>query len=467
MNGYSRWVCLAVGSLSLAAAQWLTLWLLAHTASADTAGSYSLAVGLAVPICALGGLQLRTLMATDPHMGEQLRAYLDLRMIALASLGLFIVLLFLMEIPGYRGSALLGAVLLSRTIELGSDFVDGLRHRDRSYFALGISQCVRSGLSFTVFAAVWMVSSRLIGAILAAASAALLSLVLIDLPELFERRPFRAHHPDEVSVEAPKGVQIAKRKILVFALPLAVVHFLNLGVVVLPRLLLGKLSTLENVAVFTCLTSVVGVMSLLASAYNATFAPDFADAFGAFSSRTSGHAELASTIPDLGASEGQRPVGILLLLAIRNTGLLLAPLGVLLAVAGEPVLRWLYGPSMNFSSGAICLTAIFAVLWGLSTVFGTAATAARRIRLQVQAFLLALAGGVLTGFVLIPVHGVVGASASLVVSAAVLLSSYVIAFRRDLRECRQSGVSARPVASLATVKDRFGSRMGERWPIIR
>ena len=63
-------------------------------------------------------------------------------------------------------------------------------------------------------------------------------------------------------------------------------------------------------------------------------------------------------------------------------------------------------------------------------MFGTAATAARRIGLQLWAFGLALVSGAATGAFLVPAHGVVGAAASLLVSAIVLLSIYLFSFRR-------------------------------------
>lgn len=118
-----------------------------------------------------------------------------------------------------------------------------------------------------------------------------------------------------------------------------------------------------------------------------------------------------------------------MLRAGRNVALGSLPLVGMLAIGGEPLLRTLYGTGIAFPPLAIVLTALFAALWSLAAVFGTAATAARRIALQLRAFGLALAASALAGSFLIPAHGVVGASASLLVSATVLLSTYLFAFR--------------------------------------
>ncbi len=452
MNGPRRWPCLAAGSFSLAANQWLTLWLLAHTAPSDMVGSYGLAVGLAAVICALAGLQLRALMATESRLAEQLPAYFALRALPMAVLGMSLAPLFLMGVSDYT-SSLIGAVLLSRIAELGSDFVDGLRLRDRSYLALAVSQCTRSAAAFAAFAVVWMASLELRAALIAAAMAALLSAAWIDLPALRKRRIFGGGAVRGEQIQSSqRGAHAATRKILVFAVPLAMVHFLNMGVLVLPRLLLGGLSTLESVAAFTCLTPALGIVSLLSSAYSAGFAPDFADAFDVPDSRP---AQGGVSAPAVSAATSgcHLPAGSLMLLALRNTALVLTPLAVLLAAAGEPALRWVYGSSIAFPVWAIRFTAIFALLWGLSAVFGTAATAARRIKLQVGAFSLSLGGGALAGVALIPAYGVVGASASLVVSAVILLSSYFAAFRTDLVAPRRRAVTAPAVSRFGAVAD--------------
>src|SRR5690606_259539 len=201
--------------------------------------------------------------------------------IATGSLSLVLIPLFWLDLPGFGTGALLGAIGLSRLVELASDFVDALRHRDRSYFALGISQCCRSALAFAVFGLVWLSTQQLITAILSATAAALGSAILIDWPVLHRHWSERPQPTAKEQVKAGRLVDEAStmRKILVFAAPLAIVHFMNLGVIALPRLLLGALSSLDDVATFTCLTSVLGIASLLASAYAASLAPDFTEAF--------------------------------------------------------------------------------------------------------------------------------------------------------------------------------------------
>ncbi len=431
MSGRHQWLFLMMGSLSLAASQWLTLWLLARTASPETVGRYGLALGWVLPAFALAALQLRSLMATEPRLGARLSSYLWLRSIAAGSLSLVLIPLFWLDLPGFGTGALLGAIGLSRLVELASDFVDALRHRDRSYFALGISQCCRSALAFTVFGVVWLSSQQLVTAILSATAAALCSAILIDWPVLNRHW---AERPQPIVKEQVKAGRLvnrasAMRKILVFAAPLAIVHFMNLGVIALPRLLLGALSSLDDVATFTCLTSVLGIASLLASAYAASLAPDFAEAFLAV--KPSRMIVPGEGFPAIDAHFRHR-TRQLVLRTVRNVCFCSVPFVAILAVVGAPLLRMLYGAGIAFPQWAIGFTALFAALWSLAAVFGTAATAARRIGLQLRAFGLALTAGAAAGVILIPAHGAVGASASLLASAIVLLSSYLVAFRHLL-----------------------------------
>ncbi|MDZ7638306.1 MAG: hypothetical protein U5J83_08675 [Bryobacterales bacterium] len=422
MSGRHHWLFLIAGSLSLAAGQWLTLWLLARTAPPETVGLYGLAVAWAAPLCALSALQLRSLMATETHLEARFPVYLRLRALAIAGLIIALLPLFLVNLPGFGTGALLAAVAAWRVVELGSDFTDGLRHRERSYFALGVSQSCRSVAAFAIFAISFLSGQSLVASLLAAACSALGCALMVDLPVL--RRHWIATRtsasPSDGSVPIPDPSIPAKANsmhgILIFAVPLAMVQFLNLGVIALPRLLLGAFSSLDEVASFTCLVSLLSVSSLLASAYTASLAPEFADAL---------HSQhQAATSLNLAAARS------LLLRAGRRVGLGSLPLVLLLAVAGAPLLRAIYGQGIAFPRWSIGFMALFAALWSLAAVFGTAATAGRRIGIQLAAFGLALASAGVAGLIWIPVHGVDGATASLLVAATVLLSSYLFYFRR-------------------------------------
>ncbi|MCL4783682.1 MAG: hypothetical protein KJZ70_11670 [Bryobacterales bacterium] len=429
MSRRNQWAFLMLGSLSLAASQWLTLWLLARTAPPGIVGQYGLALGWLLPACALVALQLRPLMATEPHLDQRLHAYLRLRLVAMGSFVLLLVPLFWIEFPGVGTGALLCALGVSRLVELASDFVDALRHRDRSYFDLGVSQCCRSMAGFVAFCLVWLSMHRLVPAIMAATAAAFCSALLMDLPALrrsLSRSSEFTWCKRNTAPEPATAISV-ERSILVLAAPLAIVHFLNLGVIALPRLLLGVFSSLEAVAAFTCLASALGVASLLASAYTASLAPDLAEAFHAHKSPEDSHGGKAFPVAHPHSIAKARQ---LLVRASRNVCLGALPFVGILVIGGEPILTMLYGPEIEIPHGAIILTALFVAIWSLAAVFGTAATAARRIGLQACSFGLSLASGAIAGALLIPAHGVVGGSASLLVSATVLLAAYLFAFRR-------------------------------------
>lgn len=406
----THWLFLLAGSLSLAAQQWLMLWLIARTAGAGLAGAYGLAQAWVLPVFAFLGLQLRALMATEPHIRQLAGTYWRLRAISM-SLGLaFLGLLLIREPFGPSSGALAAALGAGRIVELGSDFADGLRHANREYLALGASQITRSTLSLLGFASAWMSTASLVPSLLAGATAALISACVLDLPRL----RFRKGEPDPgsgswgaTSSAATRTASVAGRRsgfcdLLSHALPLALVQFLNLGILYTPRVFLGAAHSMETVASFTCLASVLGAVSLTASSYSASLAPVFA------------------------ASRDGESRSWLLRRALGRIALVVVPVAVVFAWLGPGLMRVVFGPGISFPRAAVAWTAVFVTLWSLATVFGTVATAQRRTLLQLFAFAAALVAGSLSCWLLAEPFGVTGATFSLTVSAITLLAVYHI-----------------------------------------
>jgi O-antigen/teichoic acid export membrane protein len=386
------------------------LWLIARTADAEQVGAYGLAQAWVLPVFAFLGLQLRALMATETCMHQLAGAYGRLRAISM-SLGLsFLGLLWIREPFGPSSGALAAALGASRIVELGSDFADGLRHANREYLAIGASQVSRSTLSLLGFASAWMSTASLAPSLLAGTTAALISASVLDLPRL----RFRKGGPDlrsEPCGASPSGATrpaaLAGRlsddwHLLSHALPLALVQFLNLGILYTPRVFLGAAHSMETVASFTCLASVLGAVSLTASSYSASLAPVFA------------------------ASRDGESRSRLLRKALGRIALVVVPVAVVFAWLGRDLMRIVFGPGISFPRAAVAWTAVFVTLWSLATVFGTMATAQRRTLLQLFAFAAALVAGSLSCWLLAEPFGVTGATFSLTVSAITLLAVYHI-----------------------------------------
>lgn len=236
--------------------------------------------------------------------------------------------------------------------------------------------------------------------------AALLSALLLDLPKLRALRPLSrsgASGPQDApfpsAAVSARGAWAGYRALLVHALPLALVQFLNLGILYMPRMILARQGSLDAVASYTCLATLVGLVSLAAGSYAASLAPDFA-----------------------AAGPAARPR--LLISAVRHIGLGVLPVAAILAWFGPELLRLVFGTQIAFPAAAVTWMAVFAVLWSIATPFGTRATAERQTLLQVVAFSAALLVGSLACSLLVPHFEVPGATCGLVLSAVTLLAVY-------------------------------------------
>jgi O-antigen/teichoic acid export membrane protein len=289
---------------------------------------------------------------------------------------------------------------------MGSDFTDGVRHAARDYFGIGLSQLCRASASVAGFSVLWFSTSSLSTALLAGCAAALLSALLLDLPKLRALQPLRRSGASR-SQDGPRpsaegsahGTPAAYRALLAHALPLALVQFLNLGILYMPRMVLARQGSLDAVASYTCLATMVGIASLAAGSYAASLAPDFAAAGPAARSR-------------------------LLSFAVRQIALGVVPVAALLTWFGPELLSLVFGKEIAFPAAAVAWMAVFGVLWSVATAFGTRATAERQTTLQVVAFGAALLVGSLACSLLVQPFEVAGATFSLVLSAVTLLAVY-------------------------------------------
>ncbi|MCW5966047.1 MAG: lipopolysaccharide biosynthesis protein [Bryobacterales bacterium] len=398
----AQWLYLGLGTCAAAGGQSLVVWMLARTAEPQLVGTYGLAIAWLAPLFAFCNLQLRPLLATENAVFVRLRAYQLLRW---TGMGTALVLAGCAAWAGrhQEGFAfvLLGAAL-PRLAEMMSDFSYGLRTRQAKFRAVGMSQALRALVSFGVFGVVWTKSGNLPAALVGGGVSAWAITLWLDKGALSVVNGERGGREWTLA-----GSLVAVGQIVRVALPLAAVVFLNQAVVASPRLLLGYWLDWDDLAVLSCLMSLLVLPSLLATSYAAGLSQQLAERFG--------QAGIAGMWPVM------RTASQSILVAAAPSALALVSFG------GEGM-RWIFGSAYTVDRPALCGAAIFAVTWALASVFGTAATAARRIAPQVTAFSLALVTCVMLGYVLIPRVGLAGATLSLGGAGVVIVATYLIEF---------------------------------------
>jgi len=176
---------LAWGSLSTLAAgaasalgQWALLVILARFGSPELVGRYALALAVAAPVMALGGLQLRTLITTDARGRFPLARCLQLRW-ASTALSVALVALAGRAAGDFAATAWL-AVL--KAIEQFADLYHGLWLRQERPAHLAAAWWSKTILGLGAFAAVLGLTSSLPAAL------ALLAAAHLTVLALYERR---------------------------------------------------------------------------------------------------------------------------------------------------------------------------------------------------------------------------------------------------------------------------------------
>jgi|GEM_PF-3080445 len=458
-NRPRAWVYLTVGSGSLALSQWLMVWTLSYGATALAVGQFGIAMAWLSPIFGLSGLQLRSLLATECDIEASVSAYQTLFCIGLVVAMVLVLATVVIESGNPDLAYVVATASLLKFAEAFADYRYGMLLQAGRSLNIAVSQCMRAVLAVVSFSAtcwltsnliwalcvsgllslcaVWLVDYRMgrtklaestgSGATLAAdhvrlgqlhGSSGLLERVARRLPlcaldqERLSNLVFRA---DLSSGAKERGRSEAARKwvpvlsLSAVAVPLSCVAFLNQSVLALPRLFLAQFQSLEQVAAFTCLLSLLAPLLLAGSSYAAARSPNYA------MSSSSGWVEhlLKEVWSDV---HGLLVVGMVVSLSF--------------VWIGGDLMTLIFGEAYRPGVFTRVAAGGFVFCWSIAAVCGTAATASRQIAPQAAAFGVAFAACLASGFFLVPRWGVAGAMWSLLSAGIVLMSTYVLWFYR-------------------------------------
>lgn len=374
-----------------AAAQWLTVALLARLGSQEVVGQYALGLGLVNPLFLLLGLQLRSVQATDAGEARPFGQYFSLRTLTMG-LALALTAGLAALYPQVAGVILWLGV--AKALEGVSDVTYGLMQRQERLDWVSRSTLLRGVLGLGLLAALFATTGSVALGAAGVALAGLVVLVAHDLP-LARRLAPGGWWTRHIPADLPR-----------LALPLGVVMGLVSFGSTLPRLFLEHAHGSAAVGVFSALSSVTVVGSLVVVALGTA---------------------LTTRLSHLFAS-GERGGFVRLTLGLSGAAALFGVgLTLLAVVAGGPLLELLYGPDYAGEGPAFVWLSVGAALSYLASCAGFAVTAARRFREQLPLFAAVTVILALACAWLIPPHGVIGAAfAGLIGAGAQLAGSLLI-----------------------------------------
>ena len=396
------------GNLVYAGCQWAMLVVLAKLGTPAMVGQFALALALTAPVLLFTNLQLRQIQATDARHEYPFGEYLGLRL-AMTGLGVLIILVLAL-IGGYESEMawIILIVGLAKAFESISDVFYGLLQQRDRMDRMAISMMIKGVLSLMALGlGVYLTHSVLWGVV---GLACIWALILVSYDLRSGSSVLRmASHPDTPAptwaVPMPIWQPAKLLRLAWLALPLGVTMMLISLNINIPRYLTEHFLGRADLGIFAAISYTVVAGTTVFSAVGQSVSPHLARY----------HA---------GDHKGGFWVLFGKLLAV---GLALGFAGVLLAlVAGREILTLLYSPEYGARSDIFMCVMLAAALGYVYSALGYAATASRKIGHQPLALLVIVLTSLLSGYILIPTYGLLGAATTTVISSAVSVLAYAI-----------------------------------------
>jgi O-antigen/teichoic acid export membrane protein len=410
----SSWSLLA--NFFYALSQWALIAALARLSNPETVGRYALAAAVASPPMILASLQLRTVAAMDVRRRFALATYWKVRLPATGSALLAVVaLVWMLRLPAL--SALETAMMaVLKSLEGFADVYYGLLQRNERMATIAWSCCGKGTLSFFTFAALLRATGLLWAALAGMAACHLIALALVERPACREAlRSETAAFPPCPPDGKPGSDSGSARQLVRGAVPLGlVVAFISVNAS-MPRYFI---EWRQGSAMLGCFAALGSLALALQTAVSAV-------------------AQAAAGRLAFYHSQDRAAF-------FRLTGKILA-LAFIVGAAAAGGSRWLmplvtllYGPSYASQPQLLGWLMAAAALFGISSLLGTALTAAQVVWAQPALYAAAVVCSI--GFCRIfiwPGHPAAGAQA-LVISAAVLAIGQAALLHRTLGPRRAS-----------------------------
>lgn len=371
------------GNVVWAGSQWGLVVVLARLASPEALGTFALALAITAPAFLLAGLHLRASQATDAARTFRFGDYLAVR---IAGMAVALAGLFALEGLSGRGlaaSAVVLAVGATKVVEGLSDVHHGALQQHERMRPIAISLVAKGGLSVLAFAMVLAAGGGLLAAVVAMGVAWLLVLVLWDVPAA------GATLRSAGEARGPRLDRAAAGRLVATSLPLGLVMMLVSLRVNVPRYFLERFVGTAGLGEFAALASLLVAGGVVVNALGQAATPRLAALH-------------------LAGDRGGFRALVLRLLAL-GAGLGVAGV-VVAAVAGEPILRLLFGARFAGRADVLVLLMAIGVPANTASILGFALTAARRFAVQLPVFAGTTAACAALCAWLVPADGLRGAA---------------------------------------------------------
>lgn len=383
--------------------QWLLVVALAKLGTIEMVGNFTLGLAIGLPILMFGTLSLRSIQVTDGGHSYRFLDYLFLRFLSLIAALLLIVGI---SVWAHYSLALIVAIALISAAKMGeflSDVFYGLLQREERMAGIAISMALRGTLSVCALAAgAWLTGSLVWGAAGMLASS-FMTLLAFDIPRSLALMRLRLskglRECAGYLLTFFKGGAYARLKTLAAGgLPLGIVLMLVSLNLNLPRYFVEHNLGIRELGIFSSLTNILSVGSVVINALGQGVTPRLAKYFE--TARMKEFRDLLSLT--VGAS-----------LAMGVAGLA----GALLF--GRQALSILYQPEyMSEQDSLVWLMAASAFVYA-SSVLGCAVTAVKCFVPQLPLFAIAAGTTAVASMLLVPSQGLRGAALAILISAII------------------------------------------------
>jgi O-antigen/teichoic acid export membrane protein len=272
-DSIGRVAWLSAGNALFAVSQWITVVILARCSDASVVGAYALGNALAVPVFALFGLELRTVLSVDSLDRFSIRDYLVLRVFGVGAAFCAATALFLICTRDLQSSMIVFLVFAFRSMDALADLVHGIFQRFERLSVIGRALVLRSTLTLVTLGAIIRWTGNPVAALSGALLASSLAFFFYDVRNV---SVFRA----ELSCRRGKGLR-PMLGLAGSALPMAVAVFLTVFNGSIPRLVIEHAQGLASLGVFSVVSYLAFPGGVLMTSMTQASAPGLAEHFRA------------------------------------------------------------------------------------------------------------------------------------------------------------------------------------------
>lgn len=390
------------GNVVYAASQWGILVVMAKLGTPEMVGQFALGLAVTAPVIMFANLQLRAVQATDARREYQFADYLGLRLIT--TLLAYLVIVGITLISGYGPDTTLVILFigLAKSFEALSDVFFGLLQQRERMDRIAKSLMIEGPVTLAVMGIILYVTRSVVWA--TAGMAAVWGLQLF----LYDRRSgfliLRLWSPDGIAwrLLRPRFRAATLARLVWLALPLGFVMMLISLNANIPRYFIERYLGKDQLGIFAAMAYLMVAGTTVISALGQSASPRLAQYY----------------------AQGNRNHFLRLLGRLLGIGLALGLAGVVAVFgAGREILNLFYGPEYAAHADVFVLIMIASGVSYLASFLGYGMTAARYFRAQMPLFLMIAATTTAASTILIPVYGLQGAAAALILASLVQITA--------------------------------------------